>query len=474
MAGLTNFSRGLGSASTGIGQAVAALAGGPQAFQAGYDAELSAQSKLAQALAQVRQADSAARLHDAQALEASAKTDVLRRRPGIADLAVASASGVDVPTLNAYRERQTTGQAPAVPMGPPAEDGSMGMGRAQFDPATSSRIAQQLVRLAPILNNEKDLKPDDYAKAAGLYQDQDQEAAVAGGTMSPMALATLRYAAKGSAPYHFDSTGFVGNNITGALDTTNPGAQSTIELRGAQASQASAAAGASSAHAGLFRAQTDEVKNGPKLKFDPERGVLVDERGGTARAVIGPDGKPLSGKDKPLNEGQSKALLFGARMAAADEVLSGLSGKFSPGVVAGKLAVEQLPLVGGISGASLNAVMSPQNQMAEQAQRDFINAVLRRESGAAIAPSEFSNAQKQYFPQPGDGPDVLRQKAANRQSAITAFKTEVGPVGVTEFERIVKESRAARADAGRPGPAPANTGGASGGWGDGWSIERVK
>jgi hypothetical protein len=50
----------------------------------------------------------------------------------------------------------------------------------------------------------------------------------------------------------------------------------------------------------------------------------------------------------------------------------------------------------------------------EQAEQNFINAVLRRESGAAIAPSEYVNAAKQYFPQPGDTKAVLEQKRLNR------------------------------------------------------------
>ena len=41
-----------------------------------------------------------------------------------------------------------------------------------------------------------------------------------------------------------------------------------------------------------------------------------------------------------------------------------------------------------------------ERQMFEQAERNFINAILRQESGAAIADSEFNNARKQYMPQP--------------------------------------------------------------------------
>jgi hypothetical protein len=67
--------------------------------------------------------------------------------------------------------------------------------------------------------------------------------------------------------------------------------------------------------------------------------------------------------------------------------------------------------------------------MVEQAQRNFVNAVLRQESGAVISPSEFENAQKQYFPQPGDSAKVRDQKRQNRQSAIEGFRVMSGPAG---------------------------------------------
>lgn len=45
-------------------------------------------------------------------------------------------------------------------------------------------------------------------------------------------------------------------------------------------------------------------------------------------------------------------------------------------------------------------LQSAERQKFEQAKRNFVNAVLRNESGAVIADSEFKNADKQYFPQP--------------------------------------------------------------------------
>lgn len=66
-------------------------------------------------------------------------------------------------------------------------------------------------------------------------------------------------------------------------------------------------------------------------------------------------------------------------------------------------------------------------QKFDQARRDFVNAQLRRESGAVISDEEFGNANQQYFPQPGDTEDVLRQKAQNRKVVIDGMKRDAGP-----------------------------------------------
>jgi hypothetical protein len=60
-------------------------------------------------------------------------------------------------------------------------------------------------------------------------------------------------------------------------------------------------------------------------------------------------------------------------------------------------------------------------------KRDFINAVLRRESGASISPAEFENAKQQYFPQPGEPATVVEQKRAARETVLNGFRREAGP-----------------------------------------------
>ena len=141
--------------------------------------------------------------------------------------------------------------------------------------------------------------------------------------------------------------------------------------------------------------------------------------------------------NKPPTEGQGKAVLFGARMLSSHNTLGQLEAQ---GVTQPSLLVRgarALPLVGNLAGMAANAtVASPQQQQVEQAQRDFINAVLRRESGAVIADSEFANAAQQYFPQPGDSPQVMDQKRRNREAAIEGISVEAGGRFTPEIARI--------------------------------------
>jgi hypothetical protein len=130
-------------------------------------------------------------------------------------------------------------------------------------------------------------------------------------------------------------------------------------------------------------------------------------------------------EDKPLTESQAKANLFGKRMQSAEDIIDRIGTDYSPVAINTKMAAEETPLVGGLAGMAGNAMLSDNSQSVEQAQRDFLNAVLRRESGAVISPAEFKNGRKQYFPQPGDSKSTIEQKAANRRQAIEGMFDEL-------------------------------------------------
>ena len=140
----------------------------------------------------------------------------------------------------------------------------------------------------------------------------------------------------------------------------------------------------------------------------------------TAGALEAIPGGPADKSQAPLNDVQSKALQFGSRMQESSNNLTRLAsqGVDQPGLI--KRAADSVGL-----GAAANWTQSPEQQQVEQSQRDFINAVLRRESGAAISDGEFANARQQYFPQPGDSPQVIDQKLKNRAIATAGIKAEV-------------------------------------------------
>ncbi|MFM2085825.1 MAG: hypothetical protein RLZZ237_694 [Pseudomonadota bacterium] len=145
---------------------------------------------------------------------------------------------------------------------------------------------------------------------------------------------------------------------------------------------------------------------------------------GTLAPIIGGPHDPAIVKGKPT-EFEGKSAIFGARAEEADKILSQL--KYSPAAVNVKRSMEGVPLLGGMLGTAVNATqLSESDQKAEQAQRDFVNAVLRQESGAAIGASEFENAEKQYFPQPGDSAGVIQQKASARKITIQGLKRNAG------------------------------------------------
>src|SRR3990167_5612290 len=140
-------------------------------------------------------------------------------------------------------------------------------------------------------------------------------------------------------------------------------------------------------------------------------------------------GQPLrpTARERPITEFQGKNALYGARALDSDKTLTGLEDKINLEGLATKQALQSWPVVGGVAGVVGNYALSQNQQAVEQAQRNFVNAVLRQESGAVISEAEFENAKKQYFPQPGDKKNVIEQKRRNRQLAIQGFKKIAGP-----------------------------------------------
>jgi len=156
-------------------------------------------------------------------------------------------------------------------------------------------------------------------------------------------------------------------------------------------------------------------------------------RWGADGSLIAIPGGPAA--DKPLTESQGKAAGLGQRAQAAHDILTGFEAKgvTTPGLI--KQGAEGVPLIGGALGTLVNTLPSglggpsSSQQRVEQAQRDFVNAALRVESGASISQAEFDNARKQYFPQPGDSPENILQKQQAREREIAGLAMQSGRAG---------------------------------------------
>lgn len=121
-------------------------------------------------------------------------------------------------------------------------------------------------------------------------------------------------------------------------------------------------------------------------------------------------------KETPATQAQYTASGFANRVVQSKDIIDANQNSLSSLGVGQYLTLRNLP----------NALQTPLIQKQLQAERNFVNAVLRRESGAAISPEEFKSAEKQYFPMPGDSEEVLAQKKANRDLTAQNIINESG------------------------------------------------
>jgi len=118
-----------------------------------------------------------------------------------------------------------------------------------------------------------------------------------------------------------------------------------------------------------------------------------------------------------LTQSQFLAGGFTVRMEQAEQALADLE---KDGFLSKLSLMDQAQL-------SLPAFAQSEDvQLYQQAQDNFITAVLRKESGAAISEEEYARAERQYFPQAGDSQATLDQKAENRSTVTAAMKLEAG------------------------------------------------
>lgn len=179
-----------------------------------------------------------------------------------------------------------------------------------------------------------------------------------------------------------------------------------------------------------------------KLAADLQNGLITQEQFDRANAdkggmtVYGPDGQPImtTGTAKPFTEGQSKDVTYSTRARGALEILDPIAGALTS---RGEAIADGVPLGFG------REFQTADYQLAVQAGQEFLQAILRKDTGAAITEGEQALYGTVYLPQPGDGPEVLAQKAQSRKRAVEALEAGMSPSQIVAQERaLVKTSQA--------------------------------
>jgi hypothetical protein len=174
----------------------------------------------------------------------------------------------------------------------------------------------------------------------------------------------------------------------------------------------------------------------PNVQVIPGMNSVLDQ----PAATVPPAGAPLKGKGTALTESQGNATAYGMRMFESNRLINELEkgGTVSSGRIKGAVenALKITPFIGENLSEAGGAVMNvlpgvlggpnAKQQEYDQAKRNFISAVLRKESGAAISQAEFANEEKKYFPQAGESESTSAQKQRARALAIEAMKIQAG------------------------------------------------
>ncbi|WLS07518.1 hypothetical protein Q9314_15220 [Shinella sumterensis] len=143
-------------------------------------------------------------------------------------------------------------------------------------------------------------------------------------------------------------------------------------------------------------------------------------------SVTLPDGTVVQQGGKALTEGQSKDSVYFTRASGAIPKLDQYGDALTE--ITGKIG-------SATEKAGGNFIKSKEYQLAEQAGLEFLQAVLRKDTGAAITPAEQTEYGRVYLPQPGDSTELLAQKKASRARALAAIRLGLPPDAIINAER---------------------------------------
>lgn len=184
----------------------------------------------------------------------------------------------------------------------------------------------------------------------------------------------------------------------------------------------------------------------PNLQYDAPTATVFDPGKGVVSQALTPEGKPVPAPAPKLTEGQASAAGYFLRMREAEKILTPIevAGK-QPGVVSA--AAGSVPVIGSALQTQVTGV---DTQKYKQAQEDWVRAKLRKESGAVIGDEEMAREIKTYFPQPGEGKEIIEQKRQARERAQQQLSIMAGPGAETVINQTQQQNRSQSSTAQQP------------------------
>jgi hypothetical protein len=165
-----------------------------------------------------------------------------------------------------------------------------------------------------------------------------------------------------------------------------------------------------------------DTSSGRFYPIQPPSGMTIETGpDGTTRIVQGP-----GVTSKPFTEGQGKDVVYATRA-------QGALAEFDP--VAEKLTSRSERLLEIVPLGLGRDYQDPDYQIAQRAGTEFLQAILRKDTGAAITEAEQEEYGRVYLPQPGDSPEVLKSRAEARRRAVAALQAGMSPEQMLAVER---------------------------------------
>lgn len=185
------------------------------------------------------------------------------------------------------------------------------------------------------------------------------------------------------------------------------------------------------------------------------QGIFREKTPGKADYELVPGTEPTTKtSEKALTESQASSRSYGNRMIQAETVFDDLESKGFRAESMNPMSRRRTPqgvwinwLTGGLVDPNIGKTTD--FQRFEQATRNFVNASLRRESGATITPQEMENAVQQYIPIPGDAPETVEQKRQNRLLQSRTF-LETSGLNEPEIDSLYKKTSSQTSRSGTP------------------------